>query len=248
MKRLTLFALLWVGCGENKTTGKQVALHTQLTSDLNPARSFTTDYGWNVTLAQAELSTGPLYYFDGEPAFTRAPRRFFEFLKPIQTAYAHPGHYLPGNAVGQMLEPQRFDLMADGPFAMADGTGLTGPVRSATFSFSAPDGGSAAVVSGAAERDGGTVYFTFEATLADLERTATDAQMTGCTFEEATIAGDETVRVTVKPRVWFNLVDFTQVAPGTPESPTLVAPSSVPHLGFALGLAQLSAYEFQLEP
>jgi hypothetical protein len=218
-----------------------------LTSDLDAGVSFVTDYGWNVTLTQASLTAGPFYYFDGEPAFTRAPRRLFEFLKPIQTAYAHPGHYTPGNAVGQMLEPQTFDLMKAGPFAMADGTGITGAVRSATFSFSAPDGGSAAMVSGSAERDGGTVYFTFEGTLADLERTATDAQIAGCRFDEATIDGDGTVLVSVKPRIWFNLVDFAQIAPGTPESPTLVDPSSVPHIGFALGLGQLSAYEFQLK-
>lgn len=242
MKRL--MCLLLLGCGANSTTGKQVVLHTRLTSDLDGG--FVTASGWNVTLTEATLSTGPLYYFDGEPAFTRAPRRRFEFLKPIQTAYAHPGHYVPGNAVGQMLVPQTFDLMAAGPFAMADGTGLTGPVRSATFSFSQDDAGVAARVSGSAERDGGTVYFTFEATLADLERSASDAQISGCTFAEDVIDGDETVLVTVKPRVWFNLVDFAQVAPGTADAPTRVDPASVPHIGFALGLAQLSAYEFQL--
>lgn len=244
MKRL--MCLLLLSCGANSTTGKQVVLHTRLTSDLDGG--FVTASGWNVSLTQATLSTGPLYYFDGEPAFTRAPRRFFEFLKPIQTAYAHPGHYVPGNAVGQMLVPQTFDLMAAGPFTMADGTGLTGPVRSATFSFSQDDAGVAARISGSAERDGGTVYFTFEATLADLERTASDAEISGCTFDEDIIDGDETVLVTVKPRVWFNLVDFTQVAPGTADAPTLVDPASVPHIGFALGLAQLSAYEFQLQP
>lgn len=246
MKRM-LLALLLLNCGENSTTGKQVVLHTKLTSDLNTERSFVTDYGWNVTLTRASFSTGPFYYFDGEPAFTRRAPSFFEFLKPIQTAYAHPGHYVPGNAVGQMLQPQTFDLLGVGPFAMSDGVGVTGPVRSATFSFSAPDDGHSVVTSGSAERDGGTVYFTFTAALSDIERTAKDAQITGCKFEENTIDGDETVLVTVKPRIWFNLVDFSQVDAGTPESPTLVDRASVPHIAFALGLGQLSAYGFQLE-
>lgn len=245
MKRV-LVVLLLLSCGENSTTGKQVVLHTKLTSDLTAERSFVTDYGWNVTLTQASISTGPLYYFDGEPAFTRRAPSFFEALKPIQTAYAHPGHYAPGNAVGQMLQPQTFDLLASGPFAMNDGVGVTGPVRSATFSFSAPDRGHAAVLSGSAERDGGTVYFTFEAELTDIERTAKDAQITGCRFDENTIDGDETVMVTVKPRIWFNLVDFSKVDTGTPESPTRVDPASVPHIAFALGLGQLSAYQFEL--
>jgi hypothetical protein len=246
MKQL-LLAVLCLNCGANSTTGKQVVLHTKLTSDLTSERSFVTDYGWNVTLTHASFSTGPLYYFDGEPAFTRRAPSIFEFLKPIQTAYAHPGHYVPGNAVGQMLQPQTFDLLETGPFAMNDGTGITGPVRSATFSFSAPDDGHAVVVGGTAERDGGTVYFTVTAALSDIERTAKDAQITGCKFDENTIDGDETVLVTVKPRIWFNLVDFTKVDAGTPESPTLVDPASVPHIAFALGLGQLSAYEFQLQ-
>ncbi len=85
------------------------------------------------------------------------------------------------------------------------------------------------------------------AALSDIERTAKDAEITGCKFDEDTIDGDETVLVTVKPRIWFNLVDFTKVDAGTPEAPTQVDPSSVPHIAFALGLGQLSAYEFQLQ-
>lgn len=251
MKRTLIITLLFLSCGENSTTGKQVVLHTKLNSDLNAQRSFTTNLGWNVTLTQATFSTGPLYYFDGEAAFTRversAPWRFVEALKPIHTAHAHPGHYVPGNTLGQQLQAATFDLMTDGPYALPDGTGVTGTLRSGTFSFSAPDGGDAALVSGSAERDGGTVYFTMAASLADIERTAADAQIPGCKFQEAALEKDETVLVTVKPRVWFNLVDFAQVAPGTPEMPTVVDPATVPHVGFALGLGQLSAYEFQLQ-
>jgi hypothetical protein len=100
MMMILVFAAI-AGCGQ--TTGKRVLLHTQVTSDLTPGESFTTGTNWTVTLDEAMVATGALYYYDGEPAFVMAPKRNFfrdalELFSPIQTAYAHPGHYVAGNA------------------------------------------------------------------------------------------------------------------------------------------------------
>ncbi len=63
-------------------------------------------------------------------------------------------------------------------------------------------------------------------------------------FEEAAVQGDGTVTVRVEPSVWFDLVDFSELEPGTPEEPVEFAPGTQPRLAFADGLAQLSAYRF----
>lgn len=252
---LTLLSLVAAaGCGGDATTGVRVALRTQVQSDLGADRTFTTSRGWAVTLEGAWISTGALYYFDGEPAFTYAPpplrRRIFDALTLTSLAYAHPGHYVAGNAMGEQLAPFSADLLAVTPTSLPDGRGVSGAYRSATFSFSAPTAGPAltqlsghaARAVGRATKDGRTVHFEAVADVADLAATAKDAAITGCAFEAADVQADGTVTVTVSPRVWFNLVDFADVAEGSAEAPTLLAPESTARIAFALGLTQLSAY------
>ena len=71
--------------------------------------------------------------------------------------------------------------------------------------------------------------------------------MEGCQFVEANVEGDGTVTVVVSPRVWLDLVDFSQIEPGTAEEPTEFPKDSQPAIAFAQGLAQLSAYEFSYQ-
>lgn len=244
-----------VACGgSDTTTGTRISLRTQLVSDLTADHSFVTSSGWAVTLTEAAISTGPLYYFDGEPAFTyRAPspaRQLFDTLTlQAHAALAHPGHYVAGNAKGQQLSPFSVDLLA-GAAALPDGDGVSGPFRSATFSFAAPSAGPAVGVldgdvaraRGTATKDGRTVHFLATAALADIEHTAKDGQVTGCVFAAAEVEGDGTVTVTVSPRTWFNLVDFAELPDGTAEAPSELPADSTARIAFALGLTQLSAY------
>jgi len=50
--------------------------------------------------------------------------------------------------------------------------------------------------------------------------------------------------LTLKPSVWFDLVDFTDVPAGTSDAPTEVPKGDLAQIGFALGLTQLTAYRF----
>jgi hypothetical protein len=255
---VALAVALGIGaCGSEGTTGKMVVLHTRVVTDLPADHTVTTSMGWVVTLTKAVLGTGAMYYYDGEPAFTQAPRRsrlqrFAAALSPIGTAWAHPGHYIEGSPKGQMLEDFSVDLMA-GPAALPDGAGISGLIRSATFSFAAHAagpavaalGGHVVTTWGSASKDGKTVNFILTADLADVSRTARDGKVTGCTFQEIAVDADGTVTITIRPRVWFSLVDFAEVAPGTPEAPTVIGTDTTAHIGFALGLGQLSAYQFE---
>jgi hypothetical protein len=44
--------------------------------------------------------------------------------------------------------------------------------------------------------------------------------------------------------VWFDLVDFAELEPGSSDAPSEFESDTQPRLAFADGLAQLSAYEF----
>ncbi|MCU0655866.1 MAG: hypothetical protein MUF64_11460 [Polyangiaceae bacterium] len=261
---ISLGALLLgpLGCEEESapeaTSGRRISLQTRLETQ-DPGAPFLTGLGWQVRLSRALLATGPLYYFDGAPAFSRAPSppprsRLASWFGP-RLAWAHPGHYKPGTARGQVLQPWSIDLFA-GPAELPAGDGITGVVRSGRFSFAAPSAGPAAsalgaavaLAEGVAEKDGATVHFRVEATFEELSKRATEGRVEGCIFEETELQGDGTVTITVQPGTWFNLVDFSQVEPGAAGSPTTLQPGTTPHLGFVTGLAQLSAYRFRYNP
>lgn len=263
---VALAPLIVAACGgaddtSATTTGKRITLATRIVVDERARAPFVTRLGWKVTLDKAALSVGALYYFDGEPAFVRLsprpsrfPQQLIEWLGP-RTAWAHPGHYQTGNALGEMRTPSSVDLLS-GPAALADADGVTGAFNSARFVFgdglvgpAAPElAGNAAVASGVAMKsdspDSEEKHFVFVASLAEIATHVAHGAVDGCAFESANVETDGTVTVRVDPTTWFGLVDFSNVAPGTPDSPTMVSAGEVARIAFTLGLAQLSAYHF----
>jgi hypothetical protein len=249
----------WIeACGADEASGQRIVLSTRV-EPVAGAQSFTTAVGWNVTLSRALISTGPFYYFAGAPPLVRLlPKRAPEWrwssaaaLLGLGEAFAHPGHYKAGQALGQMLQPWSVDLLAGGA-DLPVGDGVTGLYRSASFSFTSPPegpiafdlSGHAAVVEGAAERAGTPpLRFVATADLADIERSAANGYIDGCQFDELDIAGDGRVTVHVTPKIWFDLVDFSELTPAG-DAAVEFPPDSQPKIAFALGLAQLSAYEF----
>lgn len=244
-------------CGaDSLTSGRRVALTTGVELDSSGSAGFQTAAGWTVTLSKALLSTGPFYYFDGAPPLVRRERertrQFALRALGLGVAHAHPGHYEPGNALGQMLEPWSLDLLS-GAVELPAGEGVTGVYRSARFSFTPAAAGPVAeqlaghvaLVEGRAEKAGEAVrVFRALADLADIERSAARGEVEGCEFSELEVEGDGRITVLVNPRSWFELVDFSELEPGTQEAPAEFAPDSQPRIAFGQGLAQLSAYRF----
>jgi hypothetical protein len=224
--------------------------------------TFTTAVGWDVKLDKAAVAIGSLYYFDGEPAFVRheVPRR-----GPVErfarwfgegVAYAHPGHYQAGAALGQMLTAASFDMFG-GPEKLDAGNGVTGTYWSGRFTFAEKPTGAAApeldghvaVAEGTATRagDGGAstpIHFRVAADFADVAAKVTQGEVDGCEFKKTDVEDDGTVTLTFKPSIWFDLVDFSKVGPGTSDAPTEIQRGDVAQIGFALGLVQLTAYDF----
>jgi hypothetical protein len=173
----------------------------------------------------------------------------------LPEAHAHPGHYQPGNALGQMVQPSSFSLF-DGPADYPDGEGVSGTYRSATFALAStiegPDkaalGTHVVVAEGTASKDGESdVRFVATADLDEVEASASQGQVSGCVFDETNVETDGTVTVTLDPRIWFRLVDFSQ-AQTDDDGNSIFAKDSQPQIAFAQVVAQLSAYEFSFSP
>jgi hypothetical protein len=252
---LTLALGIEACASDAQTSGRRIVLETSVA--LAPgAESFTTAVGWDVTLTRVVISTGPFYYFDGAPPVVRLQRNqswptTLDVLG-LSSAFAHPGHYKAGDALGQMLDSWSIDLLA-GAAELPIGDGVTGVYRSASFSFTAPPEGPmageleahAAIAEGIATREGAEpLRFRATADLADIERSAANGYVDGCEFRELDIDNDGKVTVSVNPKIWFDLVDFAELEPAAGDEFVEFPGDSQPKIAFALGLAQLSAYEF----
>ncbi|MES1173280.1 MAG: hypothetical protein ABUL62_03045 [Myxococcales bacterium] len=249
------------GCSSSSadsTTGKRVVLHTNLTANSIVKSTFTTGFKWDVTLTKASLAVSAFYYFDGPPptALFKVPRRKRTFGERVSnflvgTAFAHPGHYQAGTALGESILPKpiAFDLFTEGPVALNDGDGVTGVYRSARFVLptTAPAdaalSGHLAVAEGTAlKHDDATaepIYFRLIADYDDIAMNVNDGAVDGCVLDETTVTSDGTITVEIEPTVWFNLVDFSKIDAGSADSPTEARSP-----GFSQGLTELSAYHF----
>lgn len=247
------------GCSSDSassTTGKRIVLHTEVSADPIVQSEFTTGFGWDVKLDAAKIAISAFYYFDGPPptASFKAPRRSLgERLTDyfVGTAWAHPGHYQSGTALGEAIfsGPIVFDLFSTEPEQLSDGDGVTGVYRSARFVMpqqSPADpllAGHLAVAVGQAVKHGDAaaepIYFRLIADYADIAMNVNEGAVDGCVLDETTVTADGTISVEIKPTIWLNLVDFSKLAPGTADSPTEARNS-----GFSQGLTQLSAYHF----
>ncbi|HEX2877651.1 MAG TPA: hypothetical protein VHP33_40660 [Polyangiaceae bacterium] len=245
-------------CGDgadDATSGRRVVLHTKVQVSDVANTTFETAVGWRVTLSSAAVSAGPFYYFDGTPPLVLRQRhdawQYAARVLGLGTAHAHPGHYQAGNAMGEMLESSSVNLF-DGVADFPDGTGITGTYRSARFTFAEASGpakkqldGHVAVATGVAEREGEPPrHFRAFADLSAIELSAFQGRVEGCELSEVDVKGDGTVTLTVNPKIWFDLVDFTEAEEASADAPADFPAGSQPQLTFVLGVTQLSAYKF----
>lgn len=255
---LPLVGLIACGTGDGDgTTGKRIVLHNSVHVDAAIREPITTGFGWDVTLTKAAVATNGFYYFDGPPptAMLRRtrPKGIGERLAGLfeGTAYAHPGHYEPGTALGQVVlgAPVTIDLFATGDLALPDGDGITGVYRSARFVLPTAGPGDAilgahvAIAEGKASKHGdpaaSPIYFRLVADYADVSTSIQNGAVDGCVLDEATVTDSGSIAARVVPRAWLNLVDFSKIAPGTEAAPT-----EAKDAGFSQGVTQLSAYRF----
>jgi hypothetical protein len=220
------------GCGEDDgsgTTGKRIALEVKIAAS-SDSKQFTNTQGWAIAITKADIATGALYFYDGATLFasgpeSRPPATTRSFVK---TAHAHPGHYVPGNAKGEMRSSTSADVLAGA--LLGKGDGITGPVRSATFTFGAPGVGPVAadlganviVMEGTATKGAESRIFRAEILPADVKDAKGVTQIEGCPFAETDMQGDGVVTLTIKLPMWFEQVVFDAVPASTDGKPVLL--------------------------
>lgn len=267
--------LLALGCsssdGDSGTTGRVIVLKTKAAVRDHVNQPMVNALGWSVTLTEAYLSVGPLYYYSGDPVLSYRMKRKsgFESLWAsvgnwlVTPAYAHPGHYIEGAAMGEMLVPTTLDLLG-GPVDLAVGDGVTGMTNSAKFTWQSPPQGSLApalqghviLTKGTATKGATTIQFIAKADAPDVHDGDDKVEVAGCAFGTSpglsgvNMDGDGTVTLTLSPAVWFDQVDFTYVAPGATGAPAADATGVVDIAGtlawegFIRGVKKGTAYEF----
>lgn len=258
---LAFAAALPMACSseEEGTTGKRISLAVKVTGSPEARQAFTNAAGWNITLSKALVSTGALYFYDGATIFsTNAPRRptpaerVREALG-IKLAFAHPGHYVPGNARGELLAPSSADLRSE--TVIGNASGISGITRSATFSFQSPAAGPLAsdlgahvvVLEGTATKGAEMRIFRAEIDAADVFNTNGAPAIEGCPFAEVDMQSDGTVTVTVKIGQWFDQVELDGVPASTDGKPVLVPPG-VAKNGLTRGMKAGLGYQFAYAP
>lgn len=233
--------------GTSGTSGTRVTLHTQARPAKAPGAAFTNGVGWTVTLTKASVSVASLAYFDGEPIFSRAgPARRrgldpFRGLLGTRSAHAHPGHYVAGDALGQMTAPATIDLFA-GTTRLADAAGVSGTYRSARITYGAGDHGVVVAVEGAAQSGAKSLRFTASAAIPDVLDSYGEPKLEGCAFTSVDVERDGTVTIALDPTVWLDQVDFADVKPTADGSPSDLA-GTIAFKGFTRGLKKGAGFE-----
>lgn len=186
--------------------------------------ALVTDTGWRVTLTQATVSLASVRFFSGEvPAISRRLSPL-DFL--VSTAWAHPGHYVPGEALGELLTPVDVDLLAgDTPWGTVNA--VTGPYGSLQLML-----GSAGLrLRGTASRDTQAVVF-------DTPGFAPPTPIDAIAFSHQMGTSAGYVRLAFDLNAVVSRMDFAQVGAGA----NPLDPMSPCFNGFARGVQDSSAY------
>lgn len=163
--------------------------------------------GWTVEFEQAHARLGPMRFYEGKPLFSRV---IDTLPSVIRTAHAHPGHYDPSEALGELLETKEIDLLAEEPTLLGVASAYTGAYGSAELSL--PESGAGDFVGEASIRVHGTatdedgVVVRFEAAV------PIDHAVTGLPFEHVIEGPGGHVRIDVRLSRWFENVDFDTVS------------------------------------
>lgn len=130
------FAMVTVfHCAPMSTGGARTSIQANLSGALPTA---ATSLGWSVTYEQALLSVDTLRWNVGEPVFeARLRQRFFRSIS-IGTAFAHPGHYMPGEALADATVGRVVDLMG-APVQLTGIAAVTGVSNSASIALRPAD-------------------------------------------------------------------------------------------------------------
>ncbi|HEX8538406.1 MAG TPA: hypothetical protein VF664_13140 [Cystobacter sp.] len=184
--------------------------------------------GWTVSPEALHVSVGPVRFYEGHVLLSHRSPRFDPFLLLGGTAWAHPGHYLPGDAMAEVLSTTVVDLLAASPTVLGEANAVTGDYGSMELTL--------------AVRIRGT------ATHADGRRVRFDAAMElskpieGIRFERVLAQEVGRVRIAVDLNTWLGRIDFATVSPADAEGVSTFPTGSQAMNALVRGVEDTSAY------
>ncbi|MDY7230314.1 hypothetical protein [Hyalangium rubrum] len=202
------------------------------------------EWGWTVTPESLHVSVGPVRFFEGRVLLSERRPRFDWYALIGGTAWAHPGHYVAGDALGELLTPKTVDLLATEPTVLGEASAVTGSYGSMELTLSRATSASDAEgkLQGHAVRLRGSATHTdgrqvrFEATV-DLSK-----PIEGIRFERELELEPGRVRITVDLAKWLGRIDFGTVgAPNAEEVRPFPADSQAQN-AWERGVEDTSAY------
>ncbi|NOZ86075.1 MAG: hypothetical protein GXP49_07395 [Deltaproteobacteria bacterium] len=230
----SLTCLFQTSCGD---TGEQrTSFKMAVSAPDDMGTDFENDLGWKVVLDSASVVIGPIYFFSGEPLFSMS--RLLDWLDPIPTAFAHPGHYVAGEALGQVLDQARIDLLSEMPQVLGTATGVTGLYNSArVYLKPAGDDTYSVLVTGTATKDQDHVSFKGEL---DVE-IKLEGLPCGIHVEPGKAGG---MVMFVDPRIWLKRVDFSTLAGPDQDGYMFFEKGTSNHSAFSRGVDNAGAFSF----
>ncbi|MEZ4405078.1 MAG: hypothetical protein R3A52_01120 [Polyangiales bacterium] len=206
----------------------------------------STSLGWAVHLDTAKMVVGALRWYEGPPLFGA---RLWRRLTAPSVAWAHPGHYVPGEALADMVTPRVVDLLAAGGSSVGavdgvNGTPLSGHVvlqgAGASLGESAAgfDGGTV-LLEGSATKDGQTVRF--------VARPAILNTVEGVPAHGVLDAAQRGWTVTVDLAHWVDRMDFSTLPMGaTADAPREVTLELQPGNALYRAVTSAGTYRFEM--
>lgn len=200
--------------------------------------------GWTVTPESLVASVGPVRFYEGRVLLSRRAPRFDPFLLLGGTAWAHPGHYLPGEALGEVLVTVPVDLLAARPTVLGEANAVTGDYGSLELTLppSPTAEGVAAELQGHSMRLRGTAVHT------DGRRVRFDASVDlgkaieGIRFERVLGREQGRARITVALDAWLGRIDFTTASPADARGVSTFPADSQAQNALVRGVEDTSAY------
>lgn len=186
------------------------------------------DFGWTVALTQATVQVSSVRFFAGKVLLSR---RFDPWSLVVGTAWAHPGHYIPGEALGELLKPVNVDLLATTPQMLGEANATTGDYGSLELTMAAPG----IHLAGTATKGGVTVRF-------DSSAFVPARAIEGIKFDR--VLGSETgkVRIALDLADLLARCDFAAAGTVGADGVTVFALDQEAFNGFARGVQDTGAY------
>ncbi|WNG55121.1 hypothetical protein F0U59_10270 [Archangium gephyra] len=200
--------------------------------------------GWTVTPESIHVSVGTVRFYEGRVLLSSRWPRFEPYALLGGTAWAHPGHYVPGDALGEVLKTTTVDLLAAQPSVLGEANAVTGDYGSMELTLS-----SATAASDTQDLlRGHMVRIQGLATHSDGRRVRFDAEMNlpkpieGIRFERTLEQEVGRVRITVELARWLGRIDFATASPAGASGVSTFPAESQAMNALVRGVEDTSAY------